>query len=113
MVKLFLEQLGENDRLQTIDKSRWLYSTEAEREIWPLSLAASNEDIDMFSYFWDKYYLWDSTHLNAIVEVIFSKTTWNEGLLYLFCSETTVDIFLSMSYENREYFIEDLMRWYV
>lgn len=67
----------------------------------------------MFKYFWEKYYLWDSNHLHAILEVIFIKTTWGEVLKYIFNSSTTEDIFYTMSYQERESFVIELFRRYL
>ena len=67
----------------------------------------------MFEYFWDMHYLWDASHLYAIVEVIFTKTTWAEALKYLMSSPTTHDIFFSLNFKEREEFIDELFRRYI
>ena len=54
--------------------------TEAEKDIFPLVVAISNNDMAMFKYFWSQHFLWDQTHLYAVLENIFTKSEWNEVL---------------------------------
>ena len=79
-VKRFIEEFGENPRLATRYRDKL---DVADQDIFPLELACSNQDLSMFKYFWEMHYLWDSSHLYSIIEVIFTKTTWADVLKYL------------------------------
>lgn len=112
-VKKFLEDLGENHRLATRLRSENSDYTSADNEIFPLCIACSNKDMGMFSYFWEQHYMWDSSHLFSLLETIFTKTQWNEALMYVLKAQTTEDIFYTLNFEERELFIEELFRRYV
>ena len=85
----------------------------SDKDIWPLVLAASNKDLKMFKYFWDQHYLWDISHLHAVLEVIFINTSWKDALKYLFTSTTTEDIIFAMTYGEREAFVQEMFRRYI
>ncbi len=48
-----------------------------------------------------------------MLEVIFTKSDWNEILQYVLKSQTTEDIFYTMDFDERELFIEELFRRYI
>jgi hypothetical protein len=59
------------------------------------------------------HYLWSINHLYAVLEVVFTKSDWNEALQYILKSTTAIDIFYTMGFEDRELFIEELFRRYI
>ena len=88
-------------------------ASDADRDVWPLVIAASNQDLALFKYFWEMHYLWDSSHLYAILEILFIKTKWRAALMYLFKSKTTEDIIFTFTYEERESFAQELFRRFI
>lgn len=99
LVKQILSQPHENIRLATkLDSDGQIDPIEA--EAFPLILACSNEDLNMFKYFWEQHFLWNMLHLNVVLEVIFIKTSWKDVLNYLFDTKVTTDIFFSMNFKS-------------
>jgi hypothetical protein len=96
LVKQILNNSQENPRL--VSRLDYGAIDDVEGDVFPLILAASNQDLNMFKYFWEMHYLWNWLHLSTILQIIFLKTSWKAGVSYLFESQVTQDIYFSMNF---------------
>lgn len=57
--------------------------------------------------------LWDYEHLKVVLQVIFTRNLWTEGMKILLGSEATQDIYCSLSYAEKKQFMLELFYRYL
>jgi hypothetical protein len=112
-VRYFIEHKRYNRRLSTRKKILGADETKYDAEAFPLIIAISNQDKAMLDYLWSMNELWDYEHLKYVLQIIFTRNLWEEGMKMLLGSEATQDIYNSLSYNEKKQFILELFYRYL
>ena len=67
-----------------------------------------NEDAEALEYLWSINGLWGFQHLQLVMQSLFSKTHWIEGILIILSSHTSQDVYNALSYKAKKQFFEEL-----
>lgn len=112
-VRYFIEHKRYHRRLSTRKRELGIDETIYDAEVFCLIIAISNQDKAMLDYLWSMNELWDYEHLKIVLQVIFTRNLWTEGMQILLGSEATQDIFNSLSYMEKKQFILELFYRYL
>jgi hypothetical protein len=112
-VRYFIEHKRHNRRLSTRKKILGADETKYDAEAFPLIIAISNQDHAMLDYLWSMNELWDYEHLKYVLQIIFTRNLWADGMKIFLGSEATQDIYNSLSYNEKKQFILELFYRYL
>jgi hypothetical protein len=112
-VRYFIEHKRYNRRLSTRKKTLGADETKYDAEAFPLIIAMSNQDHAMLDYLWSMNELWDYEHLKYVLQIIFTRNLWADGMKIFLGSEATQDIYNSLSYNEKKQFILELFYRYL
>ncbi|CAI2363054.1 unnamed protein product [Moneuplotes crassus] len=112
-VRYFIEHLRYHRRLSTRKRKLGMDETIYEAEAFCLIIAISNQDQAILDYLWSMNELWDYEHLKVVLQVIFTRNLWTEGMKILLGSEATQDIYNSLSYAEKKQFMLELFYRYL
>lgn len=112
-VRYFIEHKRFNRRLSTQKKTLGPDETRYNAEAFPLIIAISNQDHAMLDYLWSMNELWDYEHLKIVLQIIFTRNLWTDGMRILLGSEATQDIYNSLSYNEKKQFMLELFYRYL
>jgi hypothetical protein len=112
-VRYFIEHKRHNRRLSTRKKILGADETKYDAEAFPLIIAISNQDHAMLDYLWSMNELWDYEHLKYVLQIIFTRNLWADGMKIFLGSEATQDIYNSLAYNEKKQFILELFYRYL
>jgi hypothetical protein len=112
-VRYFIEHRRHNRRLSTRKKILGPDETKYVAEAFPLIIAISNQDHAMLDYLWSMNELWDYEHLKYVLQIIFTRNLWADGMKIFLGSEATQDIYNSLAYNEKKQFILELFYRYL
>ena len=112
-VRYFIEHKRYHRRLSTRKREIGADETHYDAEAFALLIAMSNKDEAMLDYLWGMNELWDYEHLKIVLEAIFTKNLWADGMKILLGSEATQDIYNALSFHEKKKFMLQLFYRYL
>ena len=112
-VRYLIETKKMNPRYSTKRREAKEDDTEYDQEIFSLIITMHNEDSETLDYLWSMNELWDYEHLKLVLQKLFSRTHWAEGIKIILNSEASQDAYNALPYELKKNFLIELFYRYL